>query len=183
MTSPRREQGIQWKTLCLRCGLVKRILPMQHNGRAGFTLVELMVAMALTLFVMVILTQAFVTSLDTFSAMKGIGDMQQNLRTAGNILRNDLVQCHLDGDRRLGDVVPSTGQSLLLTQPNQSGFLAILQETQVGSATYVNEGIDANGVPSYRATDHVLYMTVRARQPDRTASSPPFCRTPAGAPR
>ena len=55
---------------------------MQSRARPGFTLIELMVALALTLFIMVILSQAFILSLDAFSGMKGIGDMQQNLRTA-----------------------------------------------------------------------------------------------------
>ena len=53
------------------------------RSRAGFTLIELMVAMALTVFIMVILSQAFILSLDTFSGMKGIGDMQQIFRHGG----------------------------------------------------------------------------------------------------
>ena len=44
--------------------------------RQGFTIVELLVAMALTLFTMAILSQAFVTSLEVFSQLKGIGDME-----------------------------------------------------------------------------------------------------------
>lgn len=130
---------------------------MRIQQRAGFTLVELMVAMTLTLFVMVILTQAFVTSLDTFSAMKGIGDMQQNLRTAGNVLRSDLSAYHFDGARRLSDISPA-GNALIVKQPPQAGFFAVWQ----GSASVV-EGTDANGVPSYRATNHILYMTVCRR--------------------
>ena len=50
--------------------------------RPGFTLVEMMVAMGLTIFLMVILSQCFVQGLETFSGLKTIGDMQEELRTA-----------------------------------------------------------------------------------------------------
>ena len=99
----------------------------QHKSRAGFTLVEMMVVMALTMFVMVILSQAFVTSLDTFSAIKGIGDMQQNLRVATTLLRDDLRNDHFPGKRRLSDVDLTTGQSLIAMQPPQAGFFALIQ--------------------------------------------------------
>lgn len=129
---------------------------MRTHTRAGFTLVELMVAMALTLFVMVILSQAFVLSLETFSGMKGVGDMQQNLRVATVLLRDDLSQDHVEAKRRLSD-------PMIVAQPPQAGFLAVMQRSAVGSASYVDEGMDTNGMKSYRATDHVLYMTVKRR--------------------
>ena len=40
---------------------------MRSQSRAGFTLIELMVALALTMFLMVILTQCFVLSLEIFA--------------------------------------------------------------------------------------------------------------------
>jgi prepilin-type N-terminal cleavage/methylation domain-containing protein len=129
------------------------------RSRSGFTLIELLVAMALTLFVMVILSQAFVMSLDTFSAMKGIGDMQINLRTAEILIRDDLNQDHFTAKRRLSD--PN-----LLTQPPLDGFFAIRRNTaasNVGGAPYFFEGTDAFGMPSYRAVDHLLYMTVKRK--------------------
>lgn len=144
---------------------------MGTQKRTGFTLVELMVAMALTLFVMVILTQAFVTALETFAAMKGIGDMQQNLRTAVVVLRNDLIQDHFEGKRRLSDL-DANGAPLILgaNQKLQNGFFVVRQSSAwvaAGSATnatpYVNEGADANGLASFRANDQMLYMTVKRR--------------------
>jgi prepilin-type N-terminal cleavage/methylation domain-containing protein len=71
-----------------------------HAHRRGFTLVEMMVAMALTVFVMVILSQCFVAGLETFSGLKAIGDMQEQLRTATNMLRADLSADHFEGKRR-----------------------------------------------------------------------------------
>ena len=73
---------------------------MQTNNRAGFTIVELMVVLALTMFIMVILSQAFASSLDTFTSLKAIGDMQEKLRSATIILRDDLSNDHFEGKRR-----------------------------------------------------------------------------------
>ncbi len=50
---------------------------------------ELMVVMALTIFIMVILTEAFIIASDTFSGLKTIGDMQEQLRTAINVVKTD----------------------------------------------------------------------------------------------
>ena len=140
---------------------------MRTHSRAGFTLVELMVAMALTLFVMVILSQAFVLALETFSGMKGIGDMQQNMRVATIILRDDLAQDHFEGKRRLSDVSAS-GVSQIAAQPPQAGFFAIFQRSAVTippatPGPYHREGFDTNNMASFRATDHVLYMTVKRK--------------------
>src|ERR1700676_542928 len=76
-----------------------------RNERAAFTLVEMMVAMTLTIFVMVILSQCFVQGLETFSGLKAIGDMQEELRTATTLLRADLSLDHFEGKRRLSDAV------------------------------------------------------------------------------
>src|SRR3954452_7096661 len=65
--------------------------------RQGFTLVELMVAMALIVLIMAIISQAFVEGLETFRQLKGIGDLQEQLRTATVPLREDLMARHLAG--------------------------------------------------------------------------------------
>ena len=138
---------------------------MRARSRAGFTLIELMVAMALALFIMVILSQAFVLALDAFSGMKGIGDMQQDLRTAQVMLRDDLRQDHLTGKRRPSDQT-TLGGSQITAQLPEAGFVALRRTTPLlntAGAPYFNEGFDASGLPSYRATDHMLYMTVKRK--------------------
>src|SRR2546426_243739 len=95
---------------------------MQSRARAGFTLIELMTAMTLTLVMMLILVQAFTLAMDTFTALKGLGDMQSNLRTASVHIRDDVRNDHFEGSRRLTDptlVVPGL-------QP-QAGFLVVKQ--------------------------------------------------------
>lgn len=135
---------------------------MQSRSRAGFTLIELMVSMALTLVIMTILAQAFVLALDTFSGLKGLGDMQHNLRTASVLLRSDLGSDHFDWGRQLSDPTP-----IIATTPSpQAGFLSVVH-LSVASATapapYFVEGLDQNGLYSYRATDHWLYFTVKRK--------------------
>src|SRR5207237_8415253 len=58
--------------------------------RAGFTITELLVAMALILFIMAVLSEAFVAGLESFRQLKSVGDMDQRLRTAMTLLRRDL---------------------------------------------------------------------------------------------
>lgn len=126
------------------------------NGkRNAFTLIEMLVAMALTLFVMVIISQAFVTALETFSGLKGIGDLQYNLRIASSLLQSDLAQDHLEGKRRLSD-------ANIATELPREGFFFV----RLGKS--INEGNDADGMPSARGplsgqTSDALYFTIKMR--------------------
>jgi type II secretory pathway pseudopilin PulG len=125
--------------------------------RKGFTLVELLVATALTIFVMTILTQAFVVSIDVFTGLKGIGDMQENLRAATNMIRYDLQQNHLEGGRRLSD--PTLGLPLISnTAAPTQGFFRVTP-----SSTWTSEGLDGDSMPSARVTDQVMHMMVRLK--------------------
>ena len=119
--------------------------------RKGFTLVELLVAMALTIFIMVILTEAFVLSIDTFSGLKGIGDMQENLQAGSNSIRFDLAQNHFEGMVRTSD--PG-----FANQRPREGFVRIFQ----GAASNA-EGLDGDQMPSSNATNHVLHLACRLR--------------------
>jgi hypothetical protein len=101
---------------------------------------------------MTILTQAFVLSIDTFSGLKGIGDMQENLRAGANQLRYDLTQGHFEGMRRTSDPNFSTPVE---------GFLRIYQQ-----AASTSEGTDSDGVPSARANltnSNVLHLACRLK--------------------
>jgi prepilin-type N-terminal cleavage/methylation domain-containing protein len=149
------------------------------RSRTGFTLIELMVAMALTLFIMVILSQAFVLALTTFSGLKGIGDMQLNLRSAATIIRSDLGNYHFDGSRRVSD------PDIAINPPRQ-GFFMVYQgkpSYEVNGANRISvwpntcEGLDTEGVYSYVSVNHVLYFTTRLLG----NSYEDFYRTPLGA--
>lgn len=58
--------------------------------RRGFTLAELLVAMALIVFIMTILSQAFAAGIEAFRQLKASGDMTEELREASLQLRRDV---------------------------------------------------------------------------------------------
>jgi prepilin-type N-terminal cleavage/methylation domain-containing protein len=120
--------------------------------RQAFTLVEMLVAMALILFIMVILSEAFVAGLDSFRQLKAIGDMEEKLRSATMQLRHDLSADHFEGKRRLSD------RNFWNLGLPREGFVHIHQWSPS-----INEGVDGDGNPSKRATGHLLQMTVKLR--------------------
>jgi type II secretory pathway pseudopilin PulG len=126
--------------------------------RSAFTLVEMLVSVALVLFIMVILTEAFGKGLESFRTLKAIGDMEARLRMASSVLRRDLAADHFEGRRRFSDPNghwSSTGVPLV-------GFFAI---SQTGSP--VGEGTDPENIRSARQLDR-LYFTVKLRSNQRS---------------
>ena len=108
---------------------------LRNSRQRGFTLVELLVAMALTLFIMVILSEAFSVGLGTFRELKAVADMQEKLRTAAMILRNDLQSnayagAHLSlHDCDMTDLTPTTGYI-----PPDSGFFRLWQQCSLSKS-------------------------------------------------
>lgn len=129
--------------------------------RQGFTLVELLVAMALIIFIMAILSQAFVAAMATFRNLKSLGDMAEKLRSTTQLLQHDLAADHFEGKKRLSD------SYFWLNGPPQQGFFQISQGT-ASATTGPNNFIeslsgDPFGINSYRSTDHQLAFTVKLR--------------------
>jgi type II secretory pathway pseudopilin PulG len=134
--------------------------------RSGFTIVELLVAMALIMFIMAILSEAFVAALKSFRDLKATADLAERLRSVSTLMRRELAADHFDGKRRLSAADFWTGG------PPREGFFRVYQ----GSGP-VLEGSDPNelavGAPrtllmnSYRATDHMLHFTVKYRGNER----------------
>jgi prepilin-type N-terminal cleavage/methylation domain-containing protein len=226
-------------------------------NRRGFTLVEMLVATALIMFIMLILSEAFAQGLDAFRLLKGIGDMEERLRTAITTIRADLAADHFEGNRRLSDpnfwqlgnpregyfslsqggtptvgfavagqinagsnqaqvIVRSLVGSDWLIQPGSVLMLdsGVFQESvQVANVNpgppptitvvpynpqglflnnhgaqflvRVTEGVDADFIPSLRATDHILAMTIKARgnrPEDFFSASLPYNTVPPSGP-
>ena len=59
----------------------------QKKRWRGFTLVGLLVAMALIMFIMALLSQAFIIASAGFRKLKGIGDLAERLHSAGSLFR------------------------------------------------------------------------------------------------
>lgn len=143
--------------------------------RQGFTITELLVSMALIVFIMVILTEAFSAGLQTFRELKAIGDMQERLRSATIALRRDLQKNHFtDQAPRLSDQlcnkVPGNGAAPApYWEPPSEGYFRIWQRW-VGpfdplrcDHNSINEGTEAVSggglLPVSRATNHVLQFS------------------------
>jgi prepilin-type N-terminal cleavage/methylation domain-containing protein len=118
--------------------------------RPGFTIVELLVAMALIVLIMAVLSEAFVSGLNTFSRLKSIGDMQERMRSASVKLRYDLLARHFDGDRKLSD------QSQFWVNPGRpmQGFF------RIQGARPIFEGTDGNVIPSWRTSPNSSLPTL-----------------------
>lgn len=134
------------------------------DTRSGFTIVELLVAMALVIFIMSILSEAFVTALEALYKLKATADMDQKLRTATTMLRKDLQAYHFD------QALPLSQMSLPPTANTHGGFFRIYQGSNPGSSNYIAEGTDADNVPSYRATDQALHFTINLSIPATTTT-------------
>ena len=78
-----------------------------HKQRSGLTLVEMLVALALTVFIMAILSEAFVTGLNAMRKIKALADVEQKLRAVADVLRRDLQADHFEGARRLSQLTAS----------------------------------------------------------------------------
>ena len=94
--------------------------------RGGFTLVEMMVATALIIFIMYILASAFEKGLESFRMMKIAGDMQEQLRTASVAMRSDLSKPHFnDKGSALGEYLSDAAldpTQLTWTPPTKGYF-------------------------------------------------------------
>src|SRR5262249_13328325 len=113
--------------------------------------------------IMVILTEAFSAGLESFRRLKAIGDMQERMRSTAIILRRDLRANHFDNDVRGGRL---SDQDMRWMDPPDKGFFRLWQVCRSPNANppckcSISEGSDADGIPSPRATDHVLQFTVR----------------------
>src|SRR5262245_1623784 len=126
--------------------------------RRGLTLVETLVATALVLFIMVVLTEAFGKGLESFRQLKAIGDTEARLRAAATLRHRELAADHFEGRRRLSDD-PATWR---LLGPPREGFFAI---SPLGSPNYfpIPEGSDADGNDSYRGNRLALHFSVKLR--------------------
>jgi prepilin-type N-terminal cleavage/methylation domain-containing protein len=162
------------------------------NSRRGFTIVELLVAMALIVLIMAVLSEAFVAGLSAFRSLKSIGDMQERMRLAASKMKQDLGSPHFEAYRRLSDIdpfwqAPSLGNGDQVTRNiggrPQQGFLRVQTprnpNNPIPTTSLLLEGTDPDGIPSW-ITDSsmvlpaapgmlsgpILHMTIKT-VPDR----------------
>jgi type II secretory pathway pseudopilin PulG len=139
--------------------------------RHAFTIVELLVATALIIFVMAILAEAFSAGLTTFRQLKAIGDMQERLRTAAVVFRRDLTSfCAEDPPgqpRRLSSFLLNNPQpGTAGQQPPATGYFRIWQDPS-GTTNEGNETVAGGTIASFRSTKHTLQFTCKLNGPER----------------
>lgn len=130
-----------------------------NRRQAGFTLVELLVAMALIIFMLSIMSQAFVIATTCLQGIKGVGEILDRARPVLNIMQRDLGAYHFDGNRRLSEA------DFWMNGPPKAGYFMIWQdqaytatEGSVDGVTYNRSAVDAK--PALNA-NHMLAFTVR----------------------
>lgn len=129
-----------------------------RRRRHAFTLVEMLVAMALIIFIMAILSQAFVAATQVFRDLKSASDMAEKLRAATGLMRRYLAADHFEGKRRLSD------PNFWLEGPPREGFFRVWH----GSPSPV-EGTEPDGsCPTYLSTTHALHFAVKLRGNQRS---------------
>ena len=128
-------------------------LLLNRNPRNAFTLVELMVAMALIILMLSIMSQAFVIATGVMQGLKEVADMQEKIRPAITLLQRDLGANHFEGSKKLSD--PEFWDN----GPPREGYFMLWQD----KAYDVAEGTTNNVTFSQSAAlaNHMLAFTVK----------------------
>ena len=134
---------------------------INRNPRNAFTLVELMVAMALIILMLSIMSQAFVIATGVMQGLKEVADMQEKIRPAITLLQRDLGANHFEGSKKLSD--PEFWDN----GPPKEGYFMLWQdqafEPVIGVEPSGNEGA-YNGISFSRSAalaNHMLAFTVK----------------------
>lgn len=137
---------------------------MKVRENSGFTIIELLVAIALGLVILAGLFRTFKVQHDTFVVQDQVAVMQQNLRAAMYLITRDLQMAgwytNFDRNNRtidLGDLPAKTGRPLLFSANNGEGgninvgtdALVIIKAAQDSGGTIT--GTDAAGGTSIDA--------------------------------
>ena len=128
-------------------------LLLNRNPRNAFTLVELMVAMALIILMLSIMSQAFVIATGVMQGLKEVADMQEKIRPAITLLQRDLGANHFEGSKKLSDL------EFWDKGPPKEGYFMLWQD----KASDVAEGVTNNVTFSQSAAlaNHMLAFTVK----------------------
>jgi len=144
------------------------------SHRRGYTLVEVMVALGLSVLTMWLLAEAFRIGLEMIGQARAQANLMTQLHAVGDIFHRDLVVAHpfLPDDNRPNrglrlsdqrlDQLTASGQGWT---PPPGGFFRIISP----DSTLVQT--DTEGLNIYTATNHALHFTAILPENDRN----PFC--------
>jgi hypothetical protein len=145
-----------------------------RRTRAGFTLVELLVAAALSMVIMLIIGFAMQKCIESFRTMRAVSQLQERLKSVHLALKRDMESEHFvpstapNGASFSGVKLSQQRLDLAIWQPPNEGFFSIMQGQSVGGDPLnpgpwpsIFEGRDSDGLPSTRAVTHSLHFTAR----------------------
>ena len=139
------------------------MIRMNARRRPGFTLVELMIAAAITVLIMTILSICFQTSMQAMSSMRAQGDAADQLRAVGEVMKRDFKADHFlpteggfqvsNRGRRLSDY------DFRIFAPNVIGATAPTGFVVINSPASIFEGNDSV-FDSFRGTGSIWFTCV-----------------------
>lgn len=131
---------------------------LRRARRAGFTLVELLVMAAVSVIIMAVLANVFSTGIDAIRQIRAQGEMMDQLRSAGEVIKRDLGNPPFQSNP-----IPGTpGDRSRLSMYRQNDNLPLGGYFRVASPASTSEGPDYDAITSYVATNHSLQFTAIA---------------------
>jgi type II secretory pathway pseudopilin PulG len=127
----------------------------QRTNRSGFTLVEMLVAVALTLFILGLFAMLMQSAMQGVRDAKGINAVDQKLRNAVTLIKADLRQVYLaNGGTRFSPAELFTRRDRVPT----AGYFSLYENSRA-----LPQGMDQYGNPISIDFDDVVAMTVARR--------------------
>lgn len=117
--------------------------PDRPRSRAGFTLVELMLALALGSLVLTLLMTSFLSQHQVYRAQGLVVEMQQNARVAMDMLEQDIRSIGFDPDRRGAAIIEAEAERLVFSRDDGSKALETISYGLIDAFASVdgNDGI------------------------------------------
>lgn len=128
------------------------------NGKRGFTLVEVMVALAISGIVLASIYSAFQSQQNSYVAQEQVSEMQQNVRVGLDMLTRDIRLAGYDrsGGSGAGFVIGEFFDGeLVSTNATQLAFTADLDDD--GGIDAVTQDVDGNGSIDMSDMERVAY--------------------------
>lgn len=128
--------------------------------RSGFSLVELLVAMAIIIFMLSIMSQAFVIATTCMQGMKSVGELVDRTRPVLTLMQKDLSADHFDGTKKLSDA------NFWDYGPPKEGYFSIVQGGVSEAESKPTDAVkyyisNSSNAPDQTKSNHVLAFSSR----------------------
>jgi type II secretory pathway pseudopilin PulG len=121
--------------------------------RPAFTIIELLVALALVLFIMSIISQVFVDTSEAFRSQRAKAELSEKLRFITQTLRADLRSNHFENNRRISD------DDFWDKGPPKVGYFRLEQDAQYSEISGLGVGVTEKSYISSDKSGTVMAFT------------------------